>query len=251
LGAPLLVQLHGGGGNGGGLDRLTRFHALADRERLVVVSPNGFERHWNDGRVAGDVDDVGFVAALIDCLAGWLPIDRARVFAVGISNGAMMAARLASELPDRVAAFGQVAGTVAADAQAWWRPGRPVPLIQIHGSGDTILPYAGGAVRARRRGGPDRGQVLGVDAWADLVATNNAAGAPTVTRVGPDVSVRAWRGPTPQSDIEFWRVEGGGHTWPGGIQYLPAGIIGPTTDTFDATAAIWRFLVTHTLQRDK
>jgi polyhydroxybutyrate depolymerase len=250
MGAPLVIQLHGGGGNGVGLDRLTRFHHLADRERFAVASPNGFDRHWNDGRqpgtarrsaLADDVDDVGFVVALIDRLAEWLPLDRSRVYAVGISNGAMMTARLASQIPDRIAAFAQVAGTVSDDAARWWHPDRAVPLIQIHGTADDIVPYAGGAVRSRR-GGPDRGRVLGVDRWAQLVATHNGAAGPDVRRIDPDVEVRTWRGPTGQGDVEFWRVDGGGHTWPGGIQYLPAGIVGRTSDTFDATGAIWRFL---------
>jgi polyhydroxybutyrate depolymerase len=250
VGAPLVIQLHGGGGNGAGLDRLTRFHRLADRERFAVVSPNGFDRHWNDGRLPampGAVDDVGFVAALIDCLAGWLPIDRRRVYAVGISNGAMMAARLASGLPDRIAAFAQVAGTAPADAPSWWRPDRPVPLIQIHGTGDAIVPYAGGAVRTQRRGGIDRGRVLGVEEWAALLATHEGAVGPVVTRIEPDVTIRAWRGATAPCDLEFWRVDGGGHTWPGGVQYLPIGIVGPTSATFDATAEIWRFVSAHNI----
>jgi polyhydroxybutyrate depolymerase len=253
VGAPLVVQLHGGGGNGMGLDRLTRFQPLGDQERFAVVAPSGFNRHWNDGRVAdaigpsGEVDDVGFIAALIDVVAAWLPINRRRVYVVGISNGAMMAARLAAEVPDRIAAFAQVAGTVAADAPTWWHPDRPVPLIQIHGTEDRLVPYGGGAVQVRRRRGPDPGRVLGVDEWAQLVVGHNRATGPEVSALPPDVTVRTWRGPTAQSDVQFWRVAGGGHTWPGGVQYLPVGIIGPTSATFDATAAIWRFLSAHIL----
>jgi len=251
VGAALVIQLHGGGGNGRGLDRLTRFHDLADRERFAVVSPSGHSRYWNDGRgddAGRDVDDVGFMAALIDCLAQWLPINRRRVYAVGISNGAMMAARLADQLPDRIAAFGQVAGTVAADAPAWWRPDRPVPLIQIHGTADPLVPYQGGAVTVRRRRGPDPGRVLGVEEWAALVTAHNGAADPEVATMAPDTTVRSWRGANRQSDVEFWRVEGGGHTWPGGFQYLPVGIVGPTSHTFDATAAIWRFLSSRMLE---
>ncbi len=171
VGAPLVIQLHGGGGNGRGLDRLTRFHALADQERFAVVSPDGFRRHWNDGRIPGNpVDDVGFLAALIDHAAAWLPINRRQVYVAGISNGAMMAARLAAHLADRIAAFAQVAGTAAEDAPSWWRPDRPVPFLQIHGTDDRIVAYGGGALPARRQQsrGPDRGRVLGVDAWAEI-----------------------------------------------------------------------------------
>jgi polyhydroxybutyrate depolymerase len=256
LGAPLVIQLHGGGGNGAGLDRVTRFFDLADRERFAVASPNGVDHRWHDGRTRREpaarqteepVDDVGFLAALIDCVAGWLPIDRRRVYVAGISNGAMMAARLANEIPDRIAAFGQVAGTVAEDAPTWWHPARPVPVIQVHGTADPIVPYQGGAVRTRRRGGPDRGRVLGVEEWVALVAAHNGATGPTTVRIEPDVTRSTWRGPTPQGDVEAWRVAGGGHTWPGGRQYLPVGIIGTTTATFDATAALWRFFASHSL----
>jgi polyhydroxybutyrate depolymerase len=248
VGAPLVIQLHGGGGNGRGLDRLTRFHALGDQERFAVVSPDAVNHRWNDGRVAANqVDDVGFVAALIDAVAAALPIDRSRVYAVGISNGAMLAARLAAQIPDRIAAFGQVAGTAAHDATRWWRPDRPVPFVQVHGTADPIIAYAGGPLPPRRRGGPDRGAAIGVNAWADLVTAHNGATGPDVEEVPPDVSVRRWQGPTAQSDVEFWAVEGGGHTWPGGYQYMPEAMIGPTTATFDATTAIWRFVSRHFL----
>lgn len=246
LGAALVIQLHGGGGSGTGLDRLTHFHRLADRERFVVVSPNGVGRRWNDGRQVSDpraaaIDDAGFIAALIDALAARLPLDRRRVYVAGISNGAMMAARLAHEIPDRIAAFGQVAGTIAEDAPTWWRPDRPVPLVEIFGTADPILPYAGGPARRARWGGRDRGRVLGVEAWMALVAAHNDALGREARRVEPDVTVSTWRGPSAQCDVELWQVDGGGHTWPGGPQYLPVAIVGPTSATFDATAVLWRF----------
>jgi polyhydroxybutyrate depolymerase len=59
------------------------------------------------------------------------------------------------------------------------------------------------------------------------------------------VTVRTWHGQTPEADVQFWRVDGGGHTWPGGIQYLPERMIGPTSHAFDATAVMWRFLAAH------
>ncbi len=79
------------------------------------------------------------------------------------------------------------------------------------------------------------------------MAGHNGAVGPTYERLAPDVEVRRWHGATRQSDVAFWRVEGGGHTWPGGVQYLPVGIVGPTTSTFDATSAIWRFFAAHAL----
>ena len=251
LGAALVIQLHGGGGNGVGLDRLTGFHRLADRERFVVVSPNGVARRWNDGRTVSDrlvaADDVGFIAALIDALAARLPVDRRRVYVAGISNGAMMAARLATEIPDRIAAYGQVAGSVSADAPTWWHPAVPVPFLTTFGTADPILPYGGGPVPTSRRDPADRGRILAVERWMSLIAAHNGARQADERRIEPDVTVRSWRGPTPQCDVEFWRVDGGGHTWPGGRQYLPVGIIGSTTNSFSATETMWRFFDRHRL----
>ena len=259
--APLVIQFHGGGGAGRGIDRLTRFHALADHERFVVAAPSGVARNWNDGRIAPrmraamqGVDDVGFVAVLIDTIAARIPIDRRRVYAVGMSNGAMMAGRLACQLSERIAAIAQVAGTAPADAAQWCHPGRPVPVMQIHGTADPLVPYEGGPIGHGRHGHrhhrdrlEGRGIVLGVDDWAALWVANNNAKGPAVSSLGDDVSVRTWRGTARQSDIEFWRIENGGHTWPGGSQYLPARVIGPTSKTFDATPTIWRFLSAHYL----
>ena len=93
----------------------------------------------------------------------------------------------------------------------------------------------------------DRGRVIGVDEWATLWVVNNAAYGPDTTRIGPDVTVRTWRGTSSQCDVEFRCVEGGGHTWPGGRGYLPERYIGATSGSFDATGDIWRFLSRHHL----
>ncbi len=176
------------------------------------MSPNGFDHHWNDGRrgrTTASVDDVGFVAALIDCVAGWLPVDRRRVYAVGISNGAMMAARLASQLPDRIAAFGQVAGTVAEDAPQLvaTRPARARHPDPWHAPTPSS-PTRAGAVPTAVEAAPTGARVLGVDEWAALVTGHNGATGPEVTQIPPDVTVRRWRGPPIAGDVEFWRVDG-------------------------------------------
>jgi polyhydroxybutyrate depolymerase len=92
-----------------------------------------------------------------------------------------------------------------------------------------------------------RGEVLSVDRWAELLVANNGATGPAVASYPPDTSVRAWRGATPRADVEFWRVEGGGHVWPGGFQYAPPRFVGPTSFTFDASGLIWRFFASHSL----
>ena len=246
---PLLIELHGGGGTGDRIDRLTGFYGIADREGFVVAAPSGIGRSWNDGRseiAAGsaEIDDVGFVAELIDRIATQVPIDRGRVYVVGMSNGAMMAGRLACQLAGRIAATAQVAGTAAVGVAASCSPGHAVPVLEIHGTADPLVPYGGGTVVPQLGGG--RGQVVGVDAWASFWVANDAASAgPETAHIGADTTVRSWYGTSPGAEVVFYRVEGAGHTWPGGSQYLPKLIIGPTTRSFDASEVIWQFFARH------
>jgi polyhydroxybutyrate depolymerase len=246
---PLVVELHGGGGSGDNIDGLTGFYALADRTGFVVAAPSGLGKSWNDGRLetsasSGGADDVGFLSEMIDRIAGQVAIDRGRVYVAGISNGAIMAGRLACELPDRFAAVAQVAGTASVQIAARCNPGRPIPILEIHGTADPLVPYSGGTVAAQFKGG--RGQVVGVDQWASYWVANNAdIPEAQVSSLGSDTTVRAWRGNSPQSDVIFYRVDGAGHTWPGGKQYLPKLLIGTTTRSFDATTTIWQFFAGH------
>jgi polyhydroxybutyrate depolymerase len=167
---PLVIALHGGGGTPASVDRLTGFYALADREGFVLAVPRGVGGHWNDGRPdapfrarIGDVDDVGFIDALIDHVASGGPIDPGRVYVTGMSNGASMAGRQAVERAPRLAAIGQVAGTASPDVVAGAQPACPVPVLQIHGTADPLVSYEGGTVRGPL--GRRRGVVLGVEAW--------------------------------------------------------------------------------------
>jgi polyhydroxybutyrate depolymerase len=247
---PLLIELHGGGGSGDNIDRLTGFFAIADREGFVVAAPSGIGKAWNDGReekggATGNADDVGFLSAMIDRIEGRASIDPTRVYATGISNGAIMSGRLACQLSNRIAAVAQVAGTAAVTVAADCNPGRPVPILEIHGTADPLVPYGGGTV-ATQLGG--RGDVVGVDDWASAwVARDGDDPTPQVTTLGSDTTVRTWHGATSRSDLVFYRVDGAGHTWPGGSQYLPRFIIGSTTRTFDASEVIWAFLSAHSL----
>jgi len=249
--APLLIELHGGGGTARELDKLTGFYAMADREGFVVAAPSGNNDYWNDGRGAnerasGNADDVGFISEMIDRIEKQLTIDPERVYVTGISNGAIMSGRLACQLSDRIAAFAQVAGTVAVETSSSCRPERAVPLLEIHGTADPLVPYAGGTVAPQD--GEGRGRVVSVDAWAAFwVANNSAAPDAVTTTIGSDTTVRTWRGATSRSDVVFYRVEGAGHTWPGGSQYLPKLVVGSTTRSFDATEVIWQFLSAHRL----
>jgi polyhydroxybutyrate depolymerase len=250
---PLVVELHGRGIDAKRFDQLTGFGALADEAGFVLAMPNAVGEIWNDGRTpsawAVPPDDVAYLGAVIDDAAARCPIDPARIFVVGMSNGAAMAGRLACQLADRIAAAAQVAGTAGADVLAGCRPARPVAMLDIHGSADRIAPYEGGARRGLvgrlmlRRGAVTS---VSVDAWAEFwVAANGASAGPSVTQLPPDTTVRTWHGSTPASDAAFYRIEGGGHTWPGSRFALPAFLFGRTSHTFDGATVIWEFFSAH------
>jgi polyhydroxybutyrate depolymerase len=151
-GWPVVVALHGAGSDARGMSRMTRLSEKADASGFLVAYPNGTPlasdllRTWNAGSccgsaAAGNVDDVAFIAAVLDDLESRYPIDPSRVYLTGLSNGAMMAYRLASELSDRFAAVAAVAGGMA---QTRAQPRRPVPLLHIHGDADEVASYHGG-----------------------------------------------------------------------------------------------------------
>ena len=148
----VVLNFHGGGGHGANEQEYSLMDRLADRETFVAVYPNGSGRFgkrlltWNAGTccayaVINNVDDVGFVRALISKLAESIPIDRRRIYATGLSNGAMMSHRLAAEAGDLIAAVAPVAGGMVVPGM---KSTRPVPVMHIHSVDDPRALYAGG-----------------------------------------------------------------------------------------------------------
>ncbi len=250
---PLVVVLHGGGGNGRGMRILTRrrFESLADREGFVVAYPDGWERNWNDTRVgAKDVDDLAFLSAMIDAVAAEIPIDPHRVYATGISNGGMMSLRLAYDLSARFAAVAAVTASMPENLMARPAPTQPVAVMLIDGTADRLVPWEGGRVGGRLA---DRGRVVSVDATvAFWVRHDGCRPKPDVADLAdrdPDDGTRIRRetygGGRGGSEVVLVCVTGGGHTWPGGVGYLPERVIGKTSRDVDACDVIWEFFERH------
>ncbi len=235
-------------------DRWTGYSALADEAGFVLAMPRAVGEIWNDGRYGGarwpdrdGIDDVGYLLAVIDDVGERRGTDPGRIYLVGMSNGATMAGRLACERPERISAIAQVAGTAAVEVAAAHTQAVPLPVLQIHGTKDRAMPYAGGRagllmrLLVRRAASP----VLAVDAWARLWAERNGAnGDPQAESIASDVILRRWRGPTPASDLDFYRIEGGGHTWPGAHLWMPPHL-GRVCRSLDATRVSWEFLTKH------
>jgi polyhydroxybutyrate depolymerase len=251
---PLLLVFHGGGGRGKGMVRLTRIEPIADRDGFIVVYPDGIDHHWNDGRdtIKNKVNDIGFVAALIDSIEHEYPIDRSRVAVAGISNGAIFAERVGCDLADRVGTIAAIAGTLATDYAPSCHPARPVAVLQFDGTTDPIMPYAGGHV-ADFGGHGEGGNVLSVNDTVAFWSRMDGCAAGLSTRPLP---VRTRFDSTritfsdsgicrDGSSVRLYSIEGGGHTWPGGMQYLPRFIIGRTTRQIDASDIIVRYVFDH------
>lgn len=242
--APLVLVFHGAGGRGRRMAPHTGFDRLAEREGFVAVYPDGLGRRWNDGRgIAAGHDDVGFVRALLDTLGRELRLDSTRVYATGISNGAMFSYRLACDLPGVFAAIAPVAGAMPGGFTERCATTRPVSVLAIQGTRDPLLPYTGGVA-----GG--RGSVLSAPESVAFWARVDGCDAPPETassidrvRDGTRVELTTYGGCREGGSVALYTIHGGGHTWPGGPAVGRS--VGRVSRELDATAAIWEFFTRH------
>jgi polyhydroxybutyrate depolymerase len=252
---PMVLVLHGGGGDGRKVAQLTRFSRMADEAGFIVVYPNAVNGHWNDGRDVRrfrsqreDVDDVGFLAALIDRLVQDLNADSARVYVSGMSNGAMMCHRLACERAEKIAAIASVAGTLPDNLLGSCRPARPVSVLLINGTADPVVPYSGGGVGLAAKRGRVASALETAEFWAQADSCQPKPETlpviDTDTTDGTRVRSVHWTGGRDGSEVILHTVEGGGHTWPGGA--ARARLFGRTARDINATEVIWQFFERHT-----
>jgi polyhydroxybutyrate depolymerase len=246
----LVLSLHGGGGTGTGQQGLTDFDAVADANNLLVAYPDGYDKSWADGRGASPadrhhVDDVGFLVALADKLQSDYRISRGHVFATGMSNGGFMSNRLACDRADVFAAIAPVAGTLGAGVAC--HPSRPVSVLAAHGTADPLVPFNGGNVRGR--GGLSRSisATSMVDAWRSADGCQGDPSAQVLPSVGDGTVVHRFDSAAcvASTEVVFYQIDNGGHTWPGGKQYLPQAIIGRTSRALDASEVIAQFFLAH------
>lgn len=244
----VVLVFHGGGGNAENVARLTDFNTQADRAGFLVVYPNGTGRlrdkalTWNGGTCCGyaqeqNVDDVGFVRAIIADLQSVAAIDTKRIYATGMSNGGIMSYRLACEASDLIAAIGPVAGT---QNIARCEPEEPVSVIHFHGTEDNHLPYDGGMGSTSLTGVNYVSVQASVRFWLDY---NQCPSTPE-TEDFADIQHTAYTNCASGSAVELYTVVGGGHAWPGGNGPAWRGGDQPTT-TIAATQIIWEFFAAH------
>ncbi|HEX7300150.1 MAG TPA: PHB depolymerase family esterase [Solirubrobacteraceae bacterium] len=227
---PLVLALHGAGETGGEFAADTGFSRLADRERFLVAYPSAGGPHafWNmSGQVPGAPDDVEALERSLDELESAACVDRARVFVTGVSNGGGMTARLACVLSERLAGVAAVAGGYRSLPPC--HPERPLPVLEIHGTGDQVVPYGGQP--------PDyRGSVA---RWlAQWRRIDGCHGRAERMRPAAGVTEIAWRHCKAGTRVEHVRLDGAAHGWPGGPRTRPP------PAPFAATWRTWQFFRT-------
>lgn len=247
---PLVLVIHGGGGNARHAERVSGFSDKADREGFIVVYPEGTGRlkrnllTWNAGHCCGTamekgVDDVGFFNALLDKLLQQYPIDPNRVYATGISNGGMMSHRLGRELSDRFAAIAPVAAALFGDEV---QPPNPVSAIMINGLLDRAVPIDGGAPGGRFPqawdGTPARPAVEQAKFWARA----NGCDAESARAEKALYTLTTYRCPVGRG-VQLYVIKDGGHAWPGGEKGTPRG--DQPSMAINATDVIWDFFAIH------
>jgi polyhydroxybutyrate depolymerase len=246
----LVLSLHGGGGTGKGQRGLTDFDAVADANSLLVVYPDGYDKSWADGRGASPadrrhIDDVGFLVGLADKLRNDYNIAPGHVFVTGMSNGGFMSNRLACDRADVFSAIAPVAGTLGVGVAC--NPSQPVSVWEAHGTADPLVHFNGGDVRGRGGLSHSISVKSMVDKWRSADGCQGDPMAEVLPNVGDGTVVHRFDSTAcaASTEVVFYQIDDGGHTWPGGKQYLPKVVIGPTSRALDGSESIAQFFLAH------
>jgi polyhydroxybutyrate depolymerase len=248
---PLVIVLHGHGGTGKQIMKESGFNKLSDRDRFIAVYPDGLNKAWNDGRVKRGKDkisdDAKFISRLIDTIYKQYNIDTARVFATGISNGGFFSFYLAFKLSNKFLAIAPVCANIPKSMKDIYKPEYPVSLMLICGTEDPLVKYDGGKIGFKR--GKSRGNSLSTDESISIFKKLNKCSEKVKTEDFPDVisddecyaTKYTYSGGVNNVDVVLIKITNGGHTWPGGSQYLPKKIVGNTCKDFSGADVIWEF----------
>jgi polyhydroxybutyrate depolymerase len=228
---PLVLALGGAGQSGLDFAEDSGYSRLADRARFLVAYPSaaGPRPFWNmNGHVPGKPDDVEFLRMALDAIEDTACVDRGRVYATGVSNGGGMTARLGCDLADRLTAIAPVAGGYGTLPAC--HPARALPILEIHGMADQVVPYAGT--------GPQHvGNAWNyVGMWRHI---DGCQGSVQRTTPQPGVTEFAWRC-SAGSEVVHVRIDGEPHSWPGWAHIRPS-----PPGPFSSTVRTWSFFASH------
>lgn len=250
---PVVLALHGGASNAAQMVHFCGLDEKSDQAGFLAVYPNGTGRTeqlltWNGGNCCGyaqeqKVDDVEFIRKLLDDLSIIAKVDADRVFATGMSNGAIMSYRLASELSDRIAAIAPVSGPMGT---AECHPKRPVSVLHFHGTDDKFAPFKGGQGERSLSQTDFFSVEHSIGRW---VKANECTAEPVVTHEpakfedGTKVTRKTYGGGKNSAEVVLIEIEGGGHTWPG--RKPPLLYLGKSTKNISVNDVMWEFFEKH------
>jgi polyhydroxybutyrate depolymerase len=256
---PLVLVFHGATGRARLMPKLTGMNTFADAHSFIAVYPEGLNTRWNEGnggKTAAELNDVHFAAAMLDKLNSQYKIDKKRIYATGISNGGFFAQYLAINMPNTFAAVAVVAATLEESTYKNFKPSKPLPILFICGDDDAIVPYNGGSVDTSdeveyRTIGRAVSAQDAVKYWVKANICFDKAVIANLPDAKPNdgthVIRRIYSGGKDGSEVVFFTIKNGGHTWPSGWQYLPDTLIGLTSKAINADAEIWSFFQRHHL----
>ncbi len=233
--APVVLNFHGLGSNANEQEVYSGLVPIANREGFILVSPEGLgsPRNWSAfANLPLGANDVLFVNDLLDQLEREFCIDKDRVYATGMSNGAFMSSRLACDMSARLAAVAPVAGVYFPSVAC----SETMPVIAFHGTNDGTVPFETGRIFGVI---PYAGARAGASAWS----RHNGCAEPASVAVSAKVTRESFGGCRNGADVVLLVVEGGGHTWPGAA--IEIGSPGATTQDISAAEEIWKFFEAH------
>jgi polyhydroxybutyrate depolymerase len=253
--APLVIALHGGLGSAAQFEANSGLSEFAESNGFYALYPNGIGSNenqtspqtWNAGDCCGpavqrNVNDIAFIESLIQHLKNTLFIDKRRVFAIGHSNGGMLAYKLACELSDEISGIGVQSASLGINQ---CQPTSPVSVVHIHGTADKNFPIDGG-VGSGIAGVPFRSARFAVD----TLATTNKCEANSETskiRENSDLVIYSWKKCASSVGIRYIIVDGASHAWMGhpAQSNIANSYVGVPYEKLDSTKAILSFLLLH------
>jgi polyhydroxybutyrate depolymerase len=247
---PLVLILHGFGGNGRAVLNLDGWKNKANVSGFIAVAPNGLPaqpllpkktRVWNTGGIPpsnprSKIDDVKFFSTLLDNLESNLNIDKKRIYVTGHSNGGSLTFLLGAKLSNRLTAIAPVSGPLLLKNPQLTRP---IPTLYIIGKSDPIVPFAGGETELPW--GVKRNTPPVMTFLANWAMAMGCRPQPQSLKSNNNFEVISYNGCEKNSKFIAYFINGQGHAWPGGHSELPTSVTGPSTNKLNATEVIWDF----------
>jgi polyhydroxybutyrate depolymerase len=254
---PILFALHGGGGTAKGAVDAYNLEPLADKNNFIIVYPDAVNKAWNIPGMASrvkrldtTVNDLHFMNTLLDTMIVNYKADSAKVFCTGISRGAMFSYYLADAMNARITAIAAICGGISQTQSKAYTLKNPLPVLIINGTADPLVKYTGGygTLNKRNKGDEDADMLPAEDLVQKIVLLDHCNTAPQTISL-PDTDANDGCTETEyiydgnNVKVDFIKIENGGHTWPGGSQYMPKFLIGRLCRDFSASQKVFDFFM--------